>query len=666
MGELSTDAEAALRNRAEKMWADAIGKATSEIVRMLNVRRVVSVDDDTIDVEGDDGEPVTIIRSPDLAAADGDLVLSLVVANREYAIARVSGEEALAKIEIQQYAVPIWEPTNQLNFDGSGWTVFKSPYGPAITVLLDIAYLQELIRDTIAAALVAGSGISKTVDDAGNTITITNTGGGGGGGTVTIEDSLVAIAAASILNFNHVYYVATDAGGGRVNVSFNDASLQANVNEYARDAIGAALTAGSGVAITPDDAANTITVAVAYGGSGGNFGTSSNVARSDHVHAGVYQPVHARLTDISAGADPVADRILFFDASGSIITWLQLGTNLSITGTTLNATGGGASYPVSDATFELSDDADPTKRVKFNLAPLSAGNAATVNMPAFTGNGTLVATSIAQTLTNKTLDNTNIVTLLDINFTLQDDADPTKIAQFQLSGIATGTTRTYTLPDGSGTLVLTTLAQSLQNKTLVGNTIGSTNSVSSMPPFTTMADDEYVLVTDNNPYIGKMSWPDFKKELATSSTGWQVNKRLAATVNSTIATAADVTGMSFTVVAGEMWTFDFMIFTGCSGTGGCRYALNFAGAGYEMTAEQFGAGASLTAFVAARIDTANTLSTAVNTVASQTGFVRITGSVYLPLAAGGSQVLQLRHAAGTAGQTASTRIGSTLVAHRVA
>lgn len=45
------------------------------------------------------------------------------------------------------------------------------------------------------------------------------------------------------------------------------------------------------------------------------------------------------LSAVSAGGD----RILFFDSSASKIAYLELGTNLSITGTTLNATGGGSS-----------------------------------------------------------------------------------------------------------------------------------------------------------------------------------------------------------------------------------------------------------------------------------------------------------------------------------
>lgn len=42
-------------------------------------------------------------------------------------------------------------------------------------------------------------------------------------------------------------------------------------------------------------------------------------------------------------ADPGADRIMFWDDSAGAVTWLTLGTNLSITGTTLDASGGAGS-----------------------------------------------------------------------------------------------------------------------------------------------------------------------------------------------------------------------------------------------------------------------------------------------------------------------------------
>lgn len=45
--------------------------------------------------------------------------------------------------------------------------------------------------------------------------------------------------------------------------------------------------------------------------------------------------------------------------------------------------------------------------------------------------------------------------VLDANLQIEDDLDPTKILQFQVSGITTGTTRTITVPDASGTMYVT-------------------------------------------------------------------------------------------------------------------------------------------------------------------------------------------------------------------
>jgi hypothetical protein len=68
----------------------------------------------------------------------------------------------------------------------------------------------------------------------------------------------------------------------------------------------------------------------------------------------------------------------------------------------------------------------------------------------------------------------------DSNFTLRDDVDSTKQAQFQLSGITTGTTRTYTLPNLSGSLATTgTLTQTFSGTTTFSGatvTVGSSTS----------------------------------------------------------------------------------------------------------------------------------------------------------------------------------------------
>jgi hypothetical protein len=49
----------------------------------------------------------------------------------------------------------------------------------------------------------------------------------------------------------------------------------------------------------------------------------------------------------SALVDPNADRLMFWDDSAGVVDWLTLGTNLSITGTTINASGGGGSGTVT-------------------------------------------------------------------------------------------------------------------------------------------------------------------------------------------------------------------------------------------------------------------------------------------------------------------------------
>jgi hypothetical protein len=69
----------------------------------------------------------------------------------------------------------------------------------------------------------------------------------------------------------------------------------------------------------------------------------------------------------------------------------------------------------------------------------------------------------------------------DANFLLYDNADSTKNLAFQLSGITTGTTRTLTVPDASGTIALqgaiTTSGLTQATARILGRTTASTGSI---------------------------------------------------------------------------------------------------------------------------------------------------------------------------------------------
>ncbi len=90
-------------------------------------------------------------------------------------------------------------------------------------------------------------------------------------------------------------------------------------------------------------------------------------------------------------------------------------------------------------------------------------------------------------LANKTLDNTNAITIKDTSLTIQDDGDATKQFQFDGSGITTGTTRTFTVPNSSTTLVGTNATQTLSAKTLTSPVINGSVSGTAIDTNDTLA-----------------------------------------------------------------------------------------------------------------------------------------------------------------------------------
>ena len=92
-----------------------------------------------------------------------------------------------------------------------------------------------------------------------------------------------------------------------------------------------------------------------------------------------------------------------------------------------------------------------------------------------------------------TLESATISTLDDDNFTLQDNGDTTKKAQFQCSGISTSTTRTFTFPDANDTLVGLATTDTLTNKTLTSPTINSPTIGGTWTSYTTRTGKALVM-----------------------------------------------------------------------------------------------------------------------------------------------------------------------------
>lgn len=144
-------------------------------------------------------------------------------------------------------------------------------------------------------------------------------------------------------------------------------------------------------------------------------------------------------------SDETGSGVLVFGTSPALTT-----PNIGVaTATSVNKVA--VTAPASAATLTLADGSTLATSGANSITLTSSGST-NVTLPT---TGTLATLAGSEALSNKTIGNTNTIAAKDTLFTIQDDGDATKLAAFQASGITTGTTRTFTFPDASGTLALT-------------------------------------------------------------------------------------------------------------------------------------------------------------------------------------------------------------------
>ena len=220
-----------------------------------------------------------------------------------------------------------------------------------------------------------GGDAGFTYNDATNTLTVENIVSDTFDGYQPIDADLTALAGLTSAADKVPYFTGSNTAAladfttfGRTLAGLADASagrtalgvvIGTNVQAYDADlsAIAGLTSAadkvpyftGAGTAATADFTSFGRTLAALADASAGR--TALGVAIGSNVQA-----YDALLDSVSALSGPGADRILFWDESAGAFGWLVANTNLAISGTDLNATGGGGGTPGgSDTQVQFND-----------------------------------------------------------------------------------------------------------------------------------------------------------------------------------------------------------------------------------------------------------------------------------------------------------------------
>ena len=290
------------------------------------------------------------------------------------------------------------------------------------------------------------------------------------GGTATTISGLTSLVSNTLSSFTEGQTNSITLGSG--NITFEGSTADANETILtAADATG-----GDKTLTLPNETGTILSTASSIGNS--NLANSSITIGGTSIALGGTQGTFTGLTSLASttlisgtadgsnsitlasgnitfeGSTADTSEIILTaaDASGSdkTITLPNATGTVALLSTLSVASGSGLTY--NSGTGEFSTNAIPNSKL--------ANSSVTVGSTAIALGGS------STTITGLSSVTSSAVVTDDNGFRIRDNSDNTKQLAFECSGISGSTTRTMTIPDVDGTLVLLAASQTLTNKTL--------------------------------------------------------------------------------------------------------------------------------------------------------------------------------------------------------
>lgn len=154
------------------------------------------------------------------------------------------------------------------------------------------------------------------------------------------------------------------------------------------------------------------------------------------------------------------------------------------------------------------------------------------------------------------------------------------------------------------------------------------------------------------------------ESIGATAVGARANSRTTADITSTTQALVDITGLSFSALAGEVWEFEINCRVGSSSAAGCQYGFTFP-AGGTLEAIAVGSLASANGMQTDRMTTTATAGAAFNTgsvtTAANCAILQVRGTYVNSTTAG---VVQFKHLKVTSG-TSTIYANSHITARRI-